>query len=73
MEAVQQRFPNGTRIMKRFDVEGERVGFGGTVVRFEPAENPDDGTVNWCYKIHYDDGDIEHMDEAELATYVFPQ
>ncbi len=64
---VIQKFPIGTRIEKQFEAEeGKFASFGGAVVSFDHFED-DDGCRCWGYMIHYDDGDREHMLEADVA------
>ncbi|GAX15692.1 hypothetical protein FisN_3Hh166 [Fistulifera solaris] len=67
---IIQRFPVGTRIEKQFEVEyGKFEPFGGTVVSFDHFED-DEGNQYWGYMIHYDDGDREHMLEADVTKLV---
>lgn len=61
-----QTFAIGTRIEKVFEVDGVLQKFGGDVVAFEYIED-EDGIRTWGYMIHYDDGDREHMLEADVA------
>ena len=61
-----QTFPIGTRIEKFFDVDGVSQTFGGNVAAFEYFKD-EYGTRTWGYLIKYDDGDEEHMLEADVA------
>ncbi|GAX13596.1 hypothetical protein FisN_3Lh166 [Fistulifera solaris] len=65
---IIQKFPVGTRIEKQFEVEGKFESFGGAVVSFDHFED-DEGSRFWGYMIHYDDGDKEHMLEADVAKH----
>lgn len=66
---MNQKFAVGTQIEKAFEVDGVSQTFGGNVTAFELFED-EDGTQHWGYMIHYDDGDREHMLEADVATIV---
>jgi hypothetical protein len=66
---IIQKFAIGTRIEKVFEVDGVLQVFGGNVFSFEQFEE-DDGTHTWGYMIHYDDGDKEHMLEADVEKYL---
>ena len=61
-----QTFAVGTRIEKVFKIDGVSQAFGGNVQAFEYFED-EDGAKAWGYLIHYDDGDREHMLEADVA------
>lgn len=61
-----QKFAIGTRIERYFEVDGKLQPFGGNVTAFELYEE-EDGTKAWGYFIEYDDGDKEHLLEADVA------
>ena len=63
---MDEKFVVGTRIEKVFDVNGISQKFGGNVGAFEYFED-EEGNQTWGYLIHYDDGDQEHMLEADVA------
>ncbi|GAX20622.1 hypothetical protein FisN_3Hh527 [Fistulifera solaris] len=67
--AVGQKFTIGTRVEKLFKASGGLQAFGGTVIAFEEYEEKD-GTAAWAYLILYDDGDQEHMLEADVAKHL---
>ena len=62
---TDQKFVIGTRIEKIFEVDEESQKFGGNVTAFELFVD-EDGTKAWGYLIDYDDGDREHMLEADV-------
>ena len=66
---IDQTFAFGTRIEKIFDVDGVSDIFGGIVTAFELFQEKD-GRKSWGYLIHYDDGDEEHMLEADVTKYL---
>ncbi|GAX10322.1 hypothetical protein FisN_3Lh527 [Fistulifera solaris] len=66
---VGQKFVIGTRIEKLFKANRGLQVFGGTVIAFEEYEEKD-GTAAWAYLILYDDGDQEHMLEADVAKHL---
>lgn len=63
---VGQKFPVGTRIENAFQVDGISQTFGGSIAAFEYFED-EHGAKAWGYLIYYDDGDREHMLEADVA------
>ena len=63
---VGQKFPVGTRIENAFQVDGISQTFGGSIAVFEYFED-EHGAKAWGYLIYYDDGDREHMLEADVA------
>ncbi|GAX13089.1 hypothetical protein FisN_17Hu017 [Fistulifera solaris] len=65
-----QNLAVGTRIEKPFEVEkGKFQLFGGAIESYEQFED-DDGRRFWGYLIQYDDGDKEHLVEADVTRFL---
>ena len=66
---MNQKFEVGTRIENMFELDGEPQALGGNIKVFEKFKD-EDGAEEWGYLIHDDDGDKEHLLEADAVQHL---